>query len=158
MHKNLKIDPLLDFDPLEDTNLHDPALASSDPATRLRKLQDLQNIRVLRAITFVRLSVRVSVARSMLSQDFISQAQFDAILADTLAARAAQIPAATTTVSVSAKERKEKKRIRVEYYFNLNYLDPVSALALASSPPPSGPSTGTTNAKASAAALNAMEV
>ncbi|KAF1807269.1 hypothetical protein FB192DRAFT_1354882, partial [Mucor lusitanicus] len=72
MHQKLKHDPLLDFDPLEDKNLLDPAFASLDSVSRAQKLRDLQNIRVLRALTFVRSSVRVSVAKSMLLQDFIS--------------------------------------------------------------------------------------
>ncbi|KAF1797896.1 hypothetical protein FB192DRAFT_1396736 [Mucor lusitanicus] len=72
MHQKLKHDPLLDFDPLEDKNLLDPAFASLDSVSRAQKLRDLQNIRVLRALTFVRPSVRVSVAKSMLLQDFIS--------------------------------------------------------------------------------------
>ncbi|GAN07859.1 hypothetical protein MAM1_0180c07363 [Mucor ambiguus] len=137
MHQKLKSDPLLDFDPLEDQNLLDPAFASLDSVSRTQKLHDLQNIRVLRALTFVRLSVvRVSVAKSMLLQNYITQAQFDAILADTLAARAAQ---KTPVLTASAADRKEKKRIRVDFLFNLKYLDPVSAMTVASAPRPDLP-------------------
>lgn len=144
MKNHLHIDPLLDFDPLEDRNLLDPAFSSLDSVSRSQKINDLHNKRVLRAISFVRLSLRVTVAKSMLLQSFIVPAQFDAILADTLAARAEQYPVSPPPTASSA-ERKAKKRLRLDYYFNLKYLDPLSALTIASSSPhvlsptPTGP-------------------
>jgi hypothetical protein len=135
MKNQLHVDPLLDFDPLEDRNLLDPAFSSLDSVSRSQKSNDLHNKRVLRAISFVRLSLRVSVAKSMLLQSFIVPAQFDAILADTMAARAEQSPV-SPPLTASSAERKAKKRLRLDYYFNLKYLDPLSALTIASSPSP----------------------
>ncbi|KAL9537374.1 hypothetical protein MBANPS3_011829 [Mucor bainieri] len=103
--------------PLEDENLLDPAHTHLDAVSRSQKLHDLQSI---------------SVAKSMLSQDFITQAQFDAILVYTLAARDAQTPAPTA----SAAECKARKKVCVEYLFNLKYLDPTSAMTVASVPAP----------------------
>jgi hypothetical protein len=134
MKNKLQLDPLLDFDPLEDRNLLDPAFSSLDSVSRSQKINNLHNKRVLRAISFARLPLRVSVAKSMLLQGFIVPAQFDAILADTLAARAKQSPASPPPTASSA-ERKANKRLRLDYYFNLKYLDPLSALTIASSSP-----------------------
>lgn len=86
MKNHLHIDPLLGFDPLEDRNLLDPAFSSLDSVSRSQKIHDLHNKRVLRTISLVRLSLRITVAKSMLLQSFIVPVQFDAILADTLAA------------------------------------------------------------------------
>jgi len=135
MKNHLHIDPLLDFDPLEDRNLLDPAFSSLDSVSRSQKINDLHNKRVLRAISFVRLSLRVTVAKSMLLQSFIVPAQFDAILADTLAARRAEQSPVSPPPTASSAERKAKKRLHLDYYFNLKYLDPLSALTIASSSP-----------------------
>ncbi|EPB90523.1 hypothetical protein HMPREF1544_02582 [Mucor circinelloides 1006PhL] len=92
------------FDPFEDRNLLDPAFSSLDSVSRSQKIHDLHNKCVLRAISFVRLSLFcVTVAKSMLLQSFIAPAQFDSILADTLAARAEQFPVSPPSTASSSE-------------------------------------------------------
>ncbi|KAI8635964.1 hypothetical protein BD408DRAFT_322563, partial [Parasitella parasitica] len=58
--------PLVDFDPCDPVNLKDPKFASLSPSLRLQKAIEIENRRCLRALSFVRRSVRLSVARSFL--------------------------------------------------------------------------------------------
>ncbi|KAG1441957.1 hypothetical protein G6F56_011265 [Rhizopus delemar] len=95
--------PLLGFDPYDVRKF-------LSPAALVQKAKELQNLRVLRAITFVRPSVRVSVARSMLEQDYIEQAQFDAILAEELEARASQTASRRSSVP-SERVLKSRRRL-----------------------------------------------
>ncbi|KAI8639590.1 hypothetical protein BD408DRAFT_332666, partial [Parasitella parasitica] len=58
--------PLLDYDPCDAKNLLDPKYASLSPSLRAEKAVEIENLRCLRALSFVRHSVRLSVARSFL--------------------------------------------------------------------------------------------
>lgn len=135
--------PLLGFDPYDVEHIHDPALRKSlSPAALVQKAKELQNLRVLRAITFVRPSVRVSVARSMLEQNYIEQAQFDAILAEELEARASQTASHRSSVP---SERVLKSRRRLLFLSYLRHMDPLSARTLADAPTSSSSSSGPLN-------------
>ncbi|GAN01784.1 hypothetical protein MAM1_0012d01219 [Mucor ambiguus] len=94
MKNQLHIDPLLDFDPLEDRNLLDPAFSSLDSVSRSQKINDLRCKRVLWAISF---------GPSPLFS-FIAPAQFDTIMTDTLAARAEQSPVSPPPTTSSAQQ------------------------------------------------------
>ncbi|KAI8639348.1 hypothetical protein BD408DRAFT_317399, partial [Parasitella parasitica] len=67
MHLNGRgCSPLSDFDPCDPKNLLDPKYASLSPSLRAEKAVEVENLRCLRALSFVRRSVRLSVARSFL--------------------------------------------------------------------------------------------
>ncbi|EPB80989.1 hypothetical protein HMPREF1544_12315 [Mucor circinelloides 1006PhL] len=90
---------------------------------------EIENLRCLRALSFVRRSVRLSVARSFLFYDKITQKQFDAILAEELSLRAAAAPPPAPSATV-AQNRLAKKQ-RLSYLSNLLYFDPATAKSLA---------------------------
>jgi len=120
--------PLLDFDPCDPKNLLDPKFDSLSPSLRAEKAVEIENLRCLRALSFVRRSVRLSVARSFLFYDKITQKQFDAILAEELSLRAAAAPPAPSTTV--AQDRLAKKQ-RLSYLSNLLYFDSATAKSLA---------------------------
>ncbi|CAO0790246.1 unnamed protein product, partial [Mucor circinelloides] len=120
--------PLLDFDPCDPKNLLDPKFDSLSPSLRAEKAVEIENLRCLRALSFVRRSVRLSVARSFLFYDKITQKQFDAILAEELSFRAAAAPPAPS--ATVAQDRLAKKQ-RLSYLSNLLYFDSATAKSLA---------------------------
>ena len=120
--------PLLDFDPCDPKNLLDPKFDSLSPSLRAEKAVEIENLRCLRALSFVRRSVRLSVARSFLFYDKITQKQFDAILAEELSLRAAAAPPAPS--ATVAQDRLAKKQ-RLSYLSNLLYFDSATAKSLA---------------------------
>lgn len=120
--------PLLDFDPCDPKNLLDPKFDSLSPSLRAEKAVEIENLRCLRALSFVRRSVRLSVARSFLFYDKITQKQFDAILAEELSLRAAVAPPAPS--ATVAQDRLAKKQ-RLSYLSNLLYFDSATAKSLA---------------------------
>ncbi|EPB80991.1 hypothetical protein HMPREF1544_12317 [Mucor circinelloides 1006PhL] len=120
--------PLLDFDPCDPKNLLDPKFDSFSPSLRAEKAVEIENLRCLRALSFVRRSVRLSVARSFLFYDKITQKQFDAILAEELSLRAAAAPPAPS--ATVAHDRLAKKQ-RLSYLSNLLYFDSATAKSLA---------------------------
>ncbi|GAN11276.1 hypothetical protein MAM1_0522c10835 [Mucor ambiguus] len=115
MKNQLHVDPLLDFDPLEDRNLLDPTFSSLESVSRSQKTNDLYNKRVLGVISF-----------------FLPKLMPFWLIPWRLAPNSL-LPLPLPTAS-SAK-RKAKKRLRLDYYFNLKYLDPLSASTIASSSP-----------------------
>jgi hypothetical protein len=127
--------PSLEFDPYDPANLMDPKFASLSRDLRVQKAREVENLRCRRSASFVRRSVRVSVARSFLEKERINQTQFDAILAEELAARAAP-----TTPSpaprLSADERNLAKKKRLRYLGYLLHHDKETASLLANAPSP----------------------
>lgn len=121
--------PLLDFDPCDPQNLKDPQFASLTPDLRQQKANEIENLRCLRALSFVRRSVRLSVARSFLHYDRINQKQFDAILSEELKLRSASSAARPTSKS-SDEERLAKKQ-RLSYLGYLLHHDHETASLLA---------------------------
>jgi len=121
--------PLLDFDPCDPKNLLDPKFDSLSLSLRAEKAVEIENLRCLRALSFVRRSVRLSVARSFLFYDKITQKQFDAILAEELSLRAAAAPPPAPSATV-AQDRLAKKQ-RLSYLSNLLYFDSATAKSLA---------------------------
>ncbi|KAK4509909.1 uncharacterized protein ATC70_007213, partial [Mucor velutinosus] len=96
----------------------DPKFASLSRDLRVQKAIEVENLRCLRSLSFVRRSVRVSVARSFLLYDRINQAQFDAILKEEMLARSSSSAAAKPPSRSSDQERLAKKQ-RLSY---LGYL------------------------------------
>ncbi|CEP13998.1 hypothetical protein [Parasitella parasitica] len=69
--------PLVDFDPCDPKNVSDPKIMNLSPSLRAEKALEIENLRGLRALSFVRRSVCVSVARfSFLFYDRITQKRF----------------------------------------------------------------------------------
>jgi hypothetical protein len=137
MHKNGRGgSPLVDFDPCDPVNLKDPKFASLPPDLRVQKAVEVENLRCLRALSFVRRPLRVSVARSFLERERINQAQFDAILAEELAARSSvSSPPVSRTDSSSDEEQLAKKQ-RLRYLSYLLHHDHETASLLAFAPSP----------------------
>ncbi|KAL7326058.1 hypothetical protein PS15p_208450 [Mucor circinelloides] len=100
------------------------------PSLRAEKAVEIENLRCLRALSFVHRSVRLSVARSFLFYDKITQKQFDAILAEELSLRAAAAPPPAPSATV-ARDRLAKKQRRLSYLSNLLYFDSATAKSLA---------------------------
>ncbi|KAL9537886.1 hypothetical protein PS6_011678 [Mucor atramentarius] len=100
------------------------------PSLRAEKAVEIENLRCLRALSFVHRSVRLSVARSFLFYDKITQKQFDAILAEELSLRAAAAPPPAPSATV-AQDRLAKKQRRLSYLSNLLYFDSATAKSLA---------------------------
>lgn len=144
MHMNGKgSSPLVEFDPYDPQNLKDPKFASLGADLRLQKAREVENLRCLRSLSFVRRSVRVSVARSFLRYEKINRAQFDAILAEELAARAAATnspsPASSSPSSSSVAEQQGRKQ-RLRHLGFLLHHDATTAKLLADAPSrPSSP-------------------
>ncbi|KAI9473479.1 MAG: hypothetical protein EXX96DRAFT_578194, partial [Benjaminiella poitrasii] len=130
--------PLLDFDPLDPANLRDPKYASLPPDLRVQKAREVENLRCLRAHSFVRRALRVSVARSFLEREHINRAQFDAILAKELAARSAGSSPPPPKQSPEAKKLAAQQWL--QYLSFLLHLPEEQARLLAYAPPP--PTTG----------------
>ncbi|KAK4520599.1 uncharacterized protein ATC70_006477 [Mucor velutinosus] len=122
--------PLVDFDPCDPVNLKDPKFASLSPDLRVQKAIEVENLRCLRSLSFVRRSVRVSVARSFLLYDRINQAQFDAILKEEMLARSSSSAAAKPPSRSSDQERLAKKQ-RLSYLGYLLHHDAETASLLA---------------------------
>jgi hypothetical protein len=117
MHKNGRgCSPLVDFDPCDQINLRDPKFASLSPALRAQKAIEIENLRCLRALSFVRRPVRLPIARSFLQYERITQKQFDAILAEELSLRPTVSPPPAS--KFDDKDRLVKKQ-RLRY---LGYL------------------------------------
>ncbi|KAK4511685.1 uncharacterized protein ATC70_007227 [Mucor velutinosus] len=91
---------------------------------------EVENLRCLRSLSFVRRSVRVSVARSFLLYDRINQAQFDAILKEEMLARSSSSAAAKPPSRSSDQERLAKKQ-RLSYLGYLLHHDAETASLLA---------------------------
>ena len=121
--------PLLDFDPCDPKNLLDPKYDSLSPSLRAEKAVEIENLRCLRALSFVRRSVRLSVARSFLFYDRITQKQFDAIVAEELSLRAAASP--PPALSATAAQDRLAKKQRLSYLSNLLFFDSATAKTLA---------------------------
>jgi hypothetical protein len=113
--------PCLDFDPYDPANLKDPKFASLSGDLRVQKAREVENLRCLRAVSFVRRPLRVSVARSFLEKERINQKQFDSILAEELAARSASSPPGPTSSS-SSPPSDEKRLARKQRLCYLSYL------------------------------------
>ncbi|KAK4521479.1 Thymidylate synthase [Mucor velutinosus] len=122
--------PLIDFDPCDPVNLKDPKFASLSRDLRVQKAIEVENLRCLRSLSFVRRSVRVSVARSFLLYDRINQAQFDAILKEEMLARSSSSAAAKPPSRSSDQERLAKKQ-RLSYLGYLLHHDAETASLLA---------------------------
>jgi hypothetical protein len=122
--------PLVDFDPCDPKNLLDPKYDSLSPSLRAEKAAEIENLRCLRALSFVRRSVRLSVARSFLYYERITQKQFDAILAEELSFRAAAAPSPPAPSATAAQDRLAKKQ-RLSYLSNLLFFDSATAKTLA---------------------------
>ncbi|KAI8637000.1 hypothetical protein BD408DRAFT_406783 [Parasitella parasitica] len=122
--------PLADFDPCDPKNLLDPKYDSLSPSLRAEKAVEIENLRCLRALSFVRRSVRLSVARSFLFYDRITQKQFDAIVAEELSFRAAAAPRPPAPSANAIQDRLAKKQ-HLRYLSNLLYFDPATAKTLA---------------------------
>ncbi|KAI7867910.1 uncharacterized protein EV154DRAFT_531630 [Mucor mucedo] len=102
--------PLDDYDPLDPAKLKDPKFANLSLELRCQKAHEIQNLRCLRALSFVRRSARLSVARSFLHYERINQKQFDAILAEELEARSSlPKPTPNKTSSVEKLAAKNKQ-------------------------------------------------
>ena len=128
MHKSGRgCSPLVDFDPCDPQNLLDPKFASLSTELRSQKAVSIENTRCLRSVAFVRRSARLSVARSFLHYDRINQAQFDAILAEELAARVSS----SSPPSKSAEKERQTKRRRLLYLGYLLHHDAETARILA---------------------------
>lgn len=129
MHTNGRgCSPLVDFDPCDQINLKDPKFDSLSPSLRAQKAIEIENLRCLRSVSFVRRSVRLSVARSFLFHERINQAQFDAILAEELSARASSAP---PPASPSSDQERSVKRQRLCYLGYLLHHDANTASLLA---------------------------
>lgn len=141
MHMNGKgSSPLVDFDPYDPQNLKDPKFASLGADLRLQKAREVENLRCLRSLSFVRRSVRVSVARSFLRYEKINRAQFDAILAEELAARAAATPLSPASPSRSSVVEQQGRKQHLRYLGFLLHHDATTAKLLADAPSrPSSP-------------------
>jgi hypothetical protein len=128
--------PLVEFDPCDPTNLKDPKFASLPADLRAQKAREVENLRCLRSLSFVRRSARVSVARSFLRYERINQAQFDAILAEELAARKTPSPSSPAPLPTthSPEEKKEIQKKRLLYLGFLLSHDAESASLLANAP------------------------
>ncbi|KAK4509911.1 Flavin_Reduct domain-containing protein [Mucor velutinosus] len=111
-------------------NLKDPKFASLSRDLRVQKAIEVENLRCLRSLSFVRRSVRVSVARSFLLYDRINQAQFDAILKEEMLARSSSSAAAKPPSRSSDQERLAKKQ-RLSYLGYLLHHDAETASLLA---------------------------
>ncbi|KAK4514395.1 uncharacterized protein ATC70_001990 [Mucor velutinosus] len=122
--------PLIDFDPCDPVNLKDPKFASLSPDLRIQKALEVENLRCLRSLSFVRRSVRISVARSLLLYDRINQAQFDAILKEEMLACSSSSAAAKPPSRSSDQERLAKKQ-RLSYLGYLLHHDAETASLLA---------------------------
>ncbi|MEG2759440.1 MAG: hypothetical protein RR908_06155, partial [Rikenellaceae bacterium] len=134
---------LSDFDPLDPKNLKDPQFDSLSGDLRVQKAREIENRRCLRSLSFVRRSARISVARSLLYYDRINRAQFDAILAEELAARAAKSPPVSTPKKLSDKDLVAQKQ-HLDYLNFLLFHDPETAKLLAYAPSrPSSPTSVT---------------
>lgn len=141
MHMNGKgSSPLVDFDPYDPQNLKDPKFASLGADLRLQKAREVENLRCLRSLSFVRRSVRVSVARSFLRYEKINRAQFDAILAEELAARAAATSLSPASPSRSSVVEQQGRKQHLRYLGFLLHHDATTAKLLADAPSrPSSP-------------------
>ncbi|MEG2254744.1 MAG: hypothetical protein RSC33_05410 [Vagococcus sp.] len=71
---------LKDFDPLDPSNLNDPALATLDVSTKSEKVLDLHQTRLLRAVKFVRPYLRGMIARDFVLRGWLTQDQVKAAL------------------------------------------------------------------------------
>lgn len=125
--------PLSDYDPLDPAKLKDPKFANLSLDLRCQKAREIQNLRCLRSLSFVRRSARLSVARSFLYYERINQAQFDAILAEELEARSALQPPPST--KSSAVEKLAVKNQRLSYLGLLLHHDPETAKLLSAPMP-----------------------
>lgn len=135
MHQNGRgSSPLIEFDPCDHTNLKDPKFASLSPALRAQKAIEIENLRCLRSLSFIRRPVRISVARSFLSYDRINQAQFDAILAEELSARSSSSAARPPSKSSDQERLVKKQRLRYLGYLLHHDTETASLLAYAKSP------------------------
>lgn len=135
MHQNGRgCSPLVEFDPSDHTNLKDPKFASLSPALRAQKAIEIENLRCLRSLSFVRRPVRISVARSFLSYDRINQAQFDAILSEELSARSSSSAARPSSKSSDQERLVKKQRLRYLGYLLHHDTETASLLAYAKSP------------------------
>lgn len=126
--------PLVDFDPCDQINLKDPKFASLPLDLRAQKAREIENLRCLRSLSFVRRSARVSVARSFLRYERINRAQFDAILAEELAARVAAAPSDAASTRTSSPEERHAKKKRLSYLGYLLHHDADTASLLANAP------------------------
>lgn len=135
MHQNGRgCSPLIEFDPSDHTNLKDSKFASLSPALRAQKAIEIENLRCLRSLSFVRRPVRISVARSFLSYDRINQAQFDAILSEELSARSSSSAARPPSKSSDQERLAKKHRLRYLGYLLNHDTETASLLAYAKSP------------------------
>ena len=122
--------PLVDFDPCDPIHLKDPKFATLPLDLRRQKAIEIENLRCLRALLFVRRSVRLSVARSFLHYDRITQTQFDAILSQELKLRAASSASRPAPSSADAEHTAKKQRL-LGYLGYLLHHDPDTASLLA---------------------------
>ncbi|KAL9536738.1 hypothetical protein MBANPS3_012406 [Mucor bainieri] len=121
--------PMVEFDPCDPIHLKDPQFVALSPDLRQQKAKEIENLRCLRALSFIRCSVRLSVARCFLHYDRINQKQFDAILSQELTHRAAS--SASRPAPKSSDEERLAKKQRLSYLGFLLHHDPETVSLLA---------------------------
>jgi hypothetical protein len=133
-HKFTKQSPIADFDPFDPEHLKDPKFTDLDQELRVQKAREIANLRFLRAVLHVRPSLRISLARSFLHQEYIVDAQFDSILEEELAHRASSASSPRPSPDSLEDRLVKKKRLAyLGYRLHMDH-DAASALANACSP------------------------
>lgn len=124
--------PHTSCNPLDPQQFKDLKFASLSLDLRSQKAREIQNLRCIRFLSFVRRSARLSVDRSFLYYERINQVQFDGILAEEMAARAT---APASPVRPSSVKDQEVKNQRLRYLGFLLHHDAETAMLLSAPPP-----------------------